>query len=65
MTHDQIADALWESLQRGVHDPVELHGVIPSIDDAYRLVTYWNPGLLSAHGLGVAAARRCHTGGTK
>jgi len=37
MTHDQIADALWRSIQRGVHDPAELHGAIPSIDDAYRV----------------------------
>ena len=35
MTHDQIADALWRSIQQGIHDPAELHGAIPSIDDAY------------------------------
>lgn len=37
MTHDQIADALWQSIRRGVHDPVELHGAIPTIDDAYQV----------------------------
>ena len=37
MTHDQIADTLWRSIRRGVHDPAELHGVIPSMDDAYRV----------------------------
>lgn len=37
MTHDQMAEALWRSIQRGIHDPAELHGAIPSIDDAYSV----------------------------
>ncbi len=37
MTHDQIADALWRSIQRGIHDPAELHGAVRSIDDAYSV----------------------------
>ncbi len=36
MIIDQVVDTLWRSIQRGVHDPEELHGVI-SIDDAYRV----------------------------
>jgi 2-keto-4-pentenoate hydratase len=36
MNIDQVIDTLWRSIQRGVHDPAELHGVI-SVDDAYRV----------------------------
>jgi 2-keto-4-pentenoate hydratase len=37
MNTDQVIDILWSSIQLGVHDPAELHGAIPSIDEAYRV----------------------------
>lgn len=33
---DQVIETLWGNIQRGVHDPAELHGAIPTVDDAYR-----------------------------
>ncbi len=37
MNHGDMAGALWHSIQRGIHDPAELHGAIPSMDHAYRI----------------------------